>query len=339
MTRILIIQLKRIGDLILTAPALTALRAAMPDAELVMVTPANVAELATCIPALNRVIPYRAKGLNMEAWASAVAGPWDACLDFTGTDRSALLTTFSHARRRIGFAKFARNKLRRLAFTDLCAASVRDLHTLDFHLALVAVLTGKAPQASSPVLSLKIPDGTLAAARSKLVEHGVTGRYVIIHPGTAKAEKFWMASRWAEVISHVQKTLHLSVVLTGSADGLEKSHLVQLKGCLHTPVADITGKLSMVELAALISECELMVGVDSMAMHLAAMFQRPQVAIFGPTNPFHWRPLHDRAAVVMGDAAAPVEHFNPRENKHEMKQVSTRQVIDAIGRILPVATP
>lgn len=335
MPRILIIQLKRIGDLILTAPALSALRSAMPDAELVLVTSAPMAELARCIPAVDRVIPYRARGLNMEAWASALAGPWDACLDFTGTDRSSLLATLSHARRRIGFAKFTRNKLRRVAFTGLCSASVRELHTIDFHLALVTEYLEDEHALVSPENWLTIPAPTLAKARTKLGALGVKGRYAVIHPGTAKAEKFWKVERWLEVISHVQEMTNLNVVLTGSMEGLEKSHLMELKERLHVPVADLTGKLSMVELAALISECELMVGVDSMAMHLAALFQRPQVAIFGPTNPFHWRPRHARAAVVMGDTAAPLEQFDPREIKHEMNQVSTRQVIGAIERVLP----
>ena len=335
MPRILIIQLKRIGDLILTAPALTALRAALPEAELVLVTQANAAELARCIPALNRVIPYRAHGVNMEAWASAVAGPWDSCLDFTGTDRSALLTTFSHASRRLGFAKFASNKLRRMAFTELCAASVREMHTVDFHRALVALLVGEEQQVIEPMDSFQIPAAVRAQAQAKLAAHGVGGRYAIIHPGTAKPEKFWMASRWAEVIDHVQGTLHLSVVLTGSTDGLEKSHLAELKECLPAPVADLTGKLSMVELAALISECDLMVGVDSMAMHLASMFERPQVAIFGPTNPFHWRPRHSRARMVLAGDEAGGERFVPHEKKREMKLVSTQQVFDAIERIIP----
>ncbi len=334
MPRILITQLKRIGDLILTAPVLYALRNAIPDAELVLVTPVNVAELARCIPAVNRVIPYRAHGLNMEAWTSAIAGPWDACLDFTGTDRSALLATFSHAKRRLGFAKFASNKLRRLAFTELCPASVRELHTVDFHLALVHQFLGDEQRFISSGNSFEIPATVQSAAQAQLTAQGIGARYAVIHPGTAKAEKFWMSSRWAEVISHVQQKLHLKVVLTGSMDGLEKSHLVELKKSLNAPVADLTGKLSMVELAALISECDLMVGVDSMAMHLAAMFDRPQVALFGPTNPYHWRPRHERAAVVMGDVAPPMDKFVPREKKHEMKQISTRQVIDAIERVL-----
>ena len=56
--RILLIQLKRIGDFILTAPAVAALRRAEPAAEIVAVVPAMVEDVAHCIPGLDRVLPY-----------------------------------------------------------------------------------------------------------------------------------------------------------------------------------------------------------------------------------------------------------------------------------------
>ncbi|MCE9519716.1 MAG: glycosyltransferase family 9 protein [Verrucomicrobia bacterium] len=335
MPRILVLQLKRIGDLILTAPALAGLRSALPHSEIVLLTAANVADLARCIPSINRVIPYQAGRVNLSAWTTAMAGPWDACLDFTGTDRSALLTGLSHAKRRIGYQKFSSKQLRRLAFTEFCAASVRDLHTLDFHAALAAQFLKQPAPLSSDISPLIVPDGICQAAKQKLAAAGVTGPYVIIHPGTVRGDKLWLASRWAEVTAYLVKTRGLNVVLTGSGDGIELGHLEEMHKRLKVPVADLTGKLSLPELAGLIEECDLMLGVDSMAMHLAAMFQRPQVALFGPTNPFHWRPRHERAAVLLGDAPGPRLQFDPREKPHEMKDVSTVDVIGAIDLVLP----
>ncbi len=331
--RILVIQLKRIGDLILTAPALAGLRAALPTSEIVLLTAANVADLASCIPSVSRVVPYRTGRVNLNAWSSAMVGPWDACLDFTGTDRSALLTGLSHAKRRIGYAKFSSKQLRRLAFTELCEASVRELHTLDFHAALTEQLLKQPVPMSCGIRPFVIPDEICRAARQKLAAAGVSGPYVIIHPGTVKADKLWLASRWAEVASHVVGKHGLSVVLTGAHDGIERDHLIDLKKHLTVPVVDLTGKLSLPELAGLIEGCWLMLGVDSMAMHLTAMFSRPQVALFGPTNPFHWRPLHERAAIMVGDAPDPRFQFDSREKPHEMKDVSTVDVIGAIDHI------
>ncbi|WP_075086707.1 glycosyltransferase family 9 protein [Verrucomicrobium spinosum] len=296
--RYLLIQLKRIGDFILTAPAVQALRAARPHAEIVLLVPMQVTALAECVPGVDRIIPYRSGRANLETWGSALAGEWEAVLDFTGTDRAALIVQLSRAVHRLGYAKFAGHRLRRMAYTHLSEASVRDLHTVDFHLALVNELLGQLGEHAPDPATHPEPGPALITAhalresmRSRLADLGVPrdARYAIIHPGTAREEKFWLDDRWAEVAAHLHDGHGLHVLLTGSGDGLEKSHLARLKTALRTPVVDLTGSCSLLETAALIAGSQVIVGVDSMAMHLSALQHRPQVALFGPTNPFHWR--------------------------------------------------
>jgi ADP-heptose:LPS heptosyltransferase len=124
------------------------------------------------------------------------------------------------------------------------------------------------------------------------------------------------------------------VLLTGTNAGLERPHLDKLRALLKSPVIDLTGKLYLVELASLIGRCDLAIGVDSMAMHLAAMFGRPQVVLFGPTNPFHWRPRHPQAVVLAAGHDGPVTEFQPRAKGAPMELISTRMVVDAIHRAL-----
>jgi predicted lipopolysaccharide heptosyltransferase III len=330
--RILLIQLKRLGDFILTVPVVSALRAAFPSAELVMVVPAPVAELAHCIAQLDRVISFHPGRPNLETWASALAGEWDACLDFTGSDRSALLTKLSRARLRVGYEKHAR-RLRRLAYTSLSRASVRELHTVDFHLALLAELGVQSPSATRGT-PFKLPPDAKKRARFLLEEAGAPGPYAVVHPGTAREEKFWMNDRWAELCASLHRHQKMSIVLTGVGDGLEVPHLEALRRRLRVPVADLTGRLTLVEFAAVIAGCEIIVGVDSMAMHLAALFARPQVALFGPTNPFHWRPRHAQARVLLAGSHEPATSFTPKERKRDMKLISTQAVVDATRSLL-----
>ncbi len=318
--RILLIQLKRIGDFILTAPAVAALRQAHSGAEIVAVVPENVEGLAHCIPGLDGVLPYGG-GFNLPTWASLLFGEWDLCLDFTGTDRSALMAWLSRAKRSVGYAKFASDHWRARAYTALCDASVRDLHTVDFHLALAGSSTMAFPEGGS---FLRIPPSVIAPPSTR--------PFALIHIGTAREEKFWLDQRWAEIIEHTARTHH--VVLTGTNAGLERPHLDRLRALLHVPFTDLTGRLSLVELAALIGRCDLALGVDSMAMHLAAMFQRPQVVLFGPTNPFHWRPRHPRAQVVAAGHDEPLTEFAPKAKGADMNQISTAQVLSAINRAL-----
>ncbi len=322
--RILIIQLKRIGDCILTAPAVAALRSANPSAEIVLITPESVADIAHCFVGVDRVLAYRSHSFNPKAWTSILAGNWDACYDFTGTDRSALMTKLSRAKQRHGYTKFAKG-LRAKAYTHLCDASVRDLHTVDFHLALVQ----KEWSARSPCgFPLQISSAAPPPPHP----------FCLIHIGTAREEKFWPPERWAEVIESLTSSQHhapCSVLLTGTNSGLERPHLDKLRALLKAPVTDLTGQLSLVELAALISQCTLAIGVDSMAMHLAALFEKPQIVLFGPTNPFHWRPRHPHALVLVAGQTEPAQNFDPRAKGAPMELISTRMVVDAIHRLLP----
>ena len=328
--RILILQLKRIGDFILTVPAVAEVRAAFPSAEIVLMVPKNVAELARCLAPSARVIAYDRGRSSLEAWGSAIAGEWDACLDFTGTDRSAFLATLSRAKSRLGYAKFARG-LRKFAYTELSEASVRELHTVDFHLALVELLTGGKAE---PQLACDLPPDVRWSAKARLKALGVQGDFAIVHPGTMREDKFWLDDRWAEVVERLHSEHRLTVLITGSGDGLEKPHLEALMGLLSVPVIDLTGKLSLVELVGLIAECRIILGVDSMAMHLSSMLQKPQIALFGPTNPHHWRPRHEKALVVIPGEREPMETFQPHSKKRDMKHLSTESVTGAMNRLL-----
>ena len=61
---------------------------------------------------------------------------------------------------------------------------------------------------------------------------------------------------------------------------------------------DFTGRTDLLTLASLIRRAQVLLSVDSTAMHLGAAFETPQVALFGETNPFHWRPRHPKARVL-----------------------------------------
>jgi ADP-heptose:LPS heptosyltransferase len=327
--RLLILQLKRIGDGILTAPAVAALRARKPEAEIVAIAPEGFADLVDCFAGLDRVLPYRNASLNAKVWAALIAGGWDECYDFTGNDRSALMTRLSRAKRRFGYAKFARG-WRKHAYTDLCDASVRDLHTVDFHLALIEQGAKSWEQRARNQTSsqlLNIPDSALSAVAPKL-----SSPFCIVHIGTAREEKFWPAERWAEAIGYLAQTHQ--VILTGTNTGIERPHLDQLRAQLRVPVTDLTGQLSLVQLAALIGRCDLALGVDSMAMHLAAVFAKPLIVLFGPTNPYHWRPRHDKALVLVAGQDQPATLFEPRAKGAPMELISTQRVVEAIHRAL-----
>jgi ADP-heptose:LPS heptosyltransferase len=155
--------------------------------------------------------------------------------------------------------------------------------------------------------------------------------FVLVHPGTARPEKYWPAERWARLVQWCEATLGMPCVLSGSADGHEQAHLADIKK-LYPEIAkrDLSGRLDLLTLAALTQAAALVLTVDSAPMHLAASFGTPQVALFGPTNPFHWRPRHERAVVLQAKPPEGLPEFRPQGTGAAMTEISTQRVIDAI---------
>jgi ADP-heptose:LPS heptosyltransferase len=321
--RLLCLQLKRIGDAILTAPALAALGEAHPLAPMTLVLHGPSGQLAPAFAGVDEVLVYKPGRPNLKLWGRIVGGRWSACFDFTGTDRSALMARMSRAERVVGYEKFvARRPWRLHCYTDLCGASVRDLHAVDFFLALTGL---PAPRDAG----FEIPH--LTAAK---IDDLPQGDYVVVHPGSARAEKQWPAERWAEVIS----SLPLPVVLTGSADPDEQQHILDIISAFripHSAFRNLSGRLTILELASIIGRARLVVSVDSAAMHLAAIAERPQVSLFGPTNPFHWRPRHAQARVLSAGGESE-ENFAPRREAAPMSELSTGRVMAAIDSLLAI---
>jgi ADP-heptose:LPS heptosyltransferase len=210
------------------------------------------------------------------------------------------------------------------------------MHTIDYNLALAGPL---GVRNVSRALRLQLPQKAREKANALRRDSKINEPYVIFHPGSARAEKFWEPQRWADVIEHVRSGSQISAVLTGGASKVERKHLRQIKGRLRKPIVDLSGKTDLLTLAALIERARLVVTVDSAPMHLAAATQTPQVILFGPTNPFHWRPLESPALILQGESATPLSEFSPEQPALPMRQISTAAVIGAMDLLLsPHAT-
>jgi lipopolysaccharide heptosyltransferase III len=221
-------------------------------------------------------------------------------------------------------------------YSDFVKVRKLAMHTIDYNLALVGPL---GVRNVSRALRLELPQKAREKANALRRDSKISEPYVIFHPGSARAEKFWEPQRWADVIEHARSGSQISVLLTGGASRAEQKHLREVKGRLRQPVVDLSGKTDLLTLAALIEQARLLVTVDSAPMHLAAATQTPQVILFGPTNPFHWRPLESPTFILRGESASPLTEFSAEEPCLPMREISTGAVIGAMDLLLsPHAT-
>jgi heptosyltransferase III len=330
--KILLLQLKRIGDLVLTTPVIAALRGKFPEAVLTLIVSREGAPLLPAITGVDRTYVIQRKLSDVKIFRAVSREKFDYCIDFTGNDRSALLAWLSGAQKRIA-SNWTRvqSKFRAGAYNEFVADRVSDLHTIDFHLSLTEPL---GIRDASTTIKLQVP----AAAREKANEirraHRIDHPFVIFHPGSARMEKFWHAQRWAEVIDYARTVLKFTPVLTSGNSALEQRHIAEIKSKLAQPVIDLSGKIDLLTLTALVEQARMIVTVDTAPMHLAAAMETPQVVLFGPTNPFHWRPRGSTALILQGRSMAPAVEFTPEHPRHAMNDISTEAVINAMNSLL-----
>ena len=330
--KILLLQLKRIGDLILTTPAIAALREKFPEASITLVASRECADLLPAIASVDRTLVTRRKLRDLRMFFAVAREKFDYCIDFTRNDRSALLAFLSGAQKRVVSHRIkVQSKSRARVYNEFARHRMREMHTLDYHLALLEPLgIGNA----SPALHLELPRAAREKAEKLRRDAKIENAFIIFHPGSARVEKFWETQRWADVIDHARRDYDVDLVLTGGTSALEQEHIREIKARLRHPIIDLAGKTDLLTLTALIAQARLLVTVDSAPMHLAAATQTPQVVLFGPTNPFHWRPRESPALILQGESPTPIMEFSPDQARVPMKQISTDAVIGAMGSLL-----
>jgi predicted lipopolysaccharide heptosyltransferase III len=340
---ILLIQLKRLGDLILTTPAIAAIRQKFPDAHITLVVSHACAPLVPALAGVDRTYIMRRGPSDFGILVRIARTRYDACIDFTRNNRSALLTWLSRAKQRVGSHRIKRRaRIRQKAYNEFVPGRMRDRHMVDYNLSLLEPL---GIRDVSPPVQLVLPTEACHAAIELQSRYKIAEPFVVFHPGSARIEKFWQPHRWAEVITNAMARWHVTAVLTGGSSTQEKAHLAEIEALLPRPtsdsgpgIVDLSGKIDLLTLAALVAQARLLVTVDSAPMHLAAAMGTPQVILFGPTNPFHWQPRHPSAFILQGDSGVPVQNFAPRQERLPMKLISTQAVIDAMDWLLSIPT-
>jgi ADP-heptose:LPS heptosyltransferase len=138
------------------------------------------------------------------------------------------------------------------------------------------------------------------------------------------------------VITHAQKRLGIPCLITGGRNPAELEHVGAILAgtCYHSTIFNLAGKVDFLLSAAMIRGATLFVGVDTATAHLASAFRRPELVLFGPTNPFHWHPMHPHAVVARAGFEGPLDHFEPRQKGRPMSELSTKAVIRAMDVLL-----
>ena len=298
--RVLVVKLRHHGDVLLTSPVFTALKSAMPDAELDALVYRDTAEMLSLHPALHRlhvVTRSRARqgalhALN-EEWAllrELRARRYDLLIHLTENPRGAWLARLLRPRYAVARAlPGRRGRLWRASFTHLYKEPPRLRHVVEKHLDALRRL-GIYPTESERSLVLTVGDAAQSAADALLEAHGIAaGGFVHLHPASRWLFKTWRSDGYATLIDRLHEE-GARVVITGSEDPRERAVIDDILARVARAPVDLSGRLSLKALAGVARRARVFVGVDSAPMHVACAMGTPVVALFGPSGDLEWGP-------------------------------------------------
>lgn len=294
--RVLVIKLRYLGDVLLSTPVLAALRVAFPEARLSMlVNPGTEAILAEN-PHLDEVLIVERSGSPLRQLRFAAAlrrRHFDLVVDLTDGDRAAILSRITGAGVRVGFNRGDRRRGR--LYTHLVPLGRHEsIPIVRQHLmALEAIGIPAAP--SPPVLKVRPTDESAALTALASIGIGPAERFVAVHPGARWWFKSWPAERFAGLIDYIQGKLGFKVALLGGSQ--ERDIADSILQHAETGCRSLVGRLTLLELAALLRRAALFVGNDSGPMHIASAMGTPVVGLFGPSDPQVWGPAGQGHAV------------------------------------------
>lgn len=294
--RILCLRVERIGDLVMTLPALAELRALAPDASIDLVVGSWNAEIAAAIPSVDRVETLDAAWLARDgsglsplvlvaraaAWRSRA---YDLAINFEPDIRSNLALAASGAKRTAGFRSGGGGPL-----LDVALDYDTRTHTADNAVRLVRAALGAA--AAPADARLQIPEAARAEASRLLAPLG-PGLNVGIHVSGGRQVKQWPEARFREVAEHLVTDRSAGIVLTGAPG--DRAQVDVVRSALPADrTLDLSGT-GLLTVAAVLQQLDLFVTGDTGPMHLAHAVGTPVVAVLGPSDPARYAPrgLHD----------------------------------------------
>ena len=296
--RILLIQLRRLGDMVITTALLDDLHAAFPHARLDFMTRAAIAPVLREHPLINEIVEYdRARPMRM--WAETRARRYDWVLDSESSPRSAVIARASGARVRVGW----RVTGWRLLYTHhVSRDSGRppEYVVLDRQRLLHAV--GVATSLTRPRLYLTEEErrGGVTALAALGAPAGAARVGVVLSAGDRSKE--WPVEHFAAVVNALSAGGAWPVVFEMPGDAALTAQLRSAAPrTVVAPGRDIRAFMGM------LSACDVLVSADTGPVHVATALDVPTVTIFGPENPAGWSPRVTITAAVRGDAAACAE--------------------------------
>ncbi|SRR5579883_155370 len=296
---ILVMRLDNIGDVIMTSPVLRAIKENLPECRLTLMASPGGAQAAELLPWVNEVLTWRVLWQDLGKLDFDPAREWELVevLKAGKFDAAIILTSFSQSPHPAAFLCYLANIPLRLGESKECGQGVLtlevpaapdEIHQVERNLRLIEAA---GFQVGDRNLCIQIPEAAKQEALTLLMqsENYQSTSYLLLNPWTSCQSRNYDSQRFAIAARQIAELTQMPVVVTGVEKDQSKS--ASLLSILGEYAIDLIGKTTLSQLAALISDAELVLTNNTSTMHIADATQTPTVVMFAGTElKSQWQP-------------------------------------------------
>lgn len=302
---ILVVRLDRLGDVVLSTPALKALRDAYPQSRISLMVRPYVRDIAEGNPYINEVIacdksgPFGGVSAAVKLIRKLRAGRFDLAVILHPTVRTHWIVFLAGIPRRIGFDR----KMGMLLTDRIPDKKHLGLkHEIDYTLGLLKYMGVKTQDRK---MHVPLRRASEEKVRRIFSENGIADgeRVVVLNPGASCPSKRWPAERFARAADELIDKHGVRVVIISGPDDANIGH--KTASMMSSRRIDLSGGTTVADVAALLKASKLFISNDSGPVHIACALGTPVVAIFGRSNrglsPRRWGPSNKGDRVLHKD--------------------------------------
>jgi lipopolysaccharide heptosyltransferase II len=337
--RILVVRTDRVGDVVLSMPAVEALRALFPAAYICMMVAPCCREIVEHSRFLDDFLLYDKQSIGRsfrKAWKFSRelrSRRFDVAFVLHPTIRAHVSVYFAGIPRRVGYRK----KFSFLLTDTIVHTKHRgEKHETEYALDLLRAV-GLEPATYAPHLT--VSDDADRRARDLLREAGITSEdtVIVLHPAASCPSKIWPPDYFARAADELIAKYGCKTVVVSGPDGLRQADEVIRR--MTREAVNLAGRTTLSTLAGIFKQSELVISNDSGPVHVASAVGAPVISIFGRKqeglSPRRWGPLGNKGVALHKDVGCEqCRAHNCSRDFACLKAVTVEDVLTAADALL-----
>ncbi len=315
---ILVIKPGAVGDLLQMTPVFRAIKRHGPSARTALIVGSeSTASLFRNDPNVDRVVVFdRSRTSLISLWRDLHKERFDLVLNFQRSNiRAWLLASAAFPCRVLVYHK-ARNRVVHAAVNYLETLSPLGIPTEDMG------------------LTLHLDEQSRSFAREIFLSHGLGGMPVIaLNPGASHAVNRWPTVRFAELADRIRDSLGAQTIIIGGSDDVALADEIIARSRTRPP--SLAGRTTLLQLGAVLEQCNALVSGDTGPMHMATAVGTPVVALFGAADPARTGPVGTGHRVIQAHDVACVpcrsRSCSGRIRLECMEKIGIDEVLEAVS--------